>query len=58
VKVTIPAQTIEVDETAWRNEYGPNAETARELREDIKSYFKDLIAGSYPVEVGIVQVVR
>ena len=37
IKITIPAQTVEVDVEAWANEFGVDA---KDVRDDVKAYFR------------------
>jgi hypothetical protein len=50
VKITV---VIDVDDDAWRCEYGTDDATPAGLRADIKSYFEGEIMSSYPVMSGI-----
>lgn len=37
IKVTIPAQTVEIDVDAWANEFGVDPKS---VRDDVKAYFR------------------
>ncbi len=37
IKITIPAQTVEVDVEAWANEFGVDQKA---VRDDVKAYFR------------------